>query len=297
MQDSVKFRPALVLGAATVAVAIGFGAGFALKRSHGADSTPPLTVAEPPAVTSIPPIDPNTLFLIPVTDGQPQRGPKDALVTVVEWCDLRGEPCRAADAAMTGLMSKYEGTLRWVHRHHVDSRDLLASHHMHAFARGAFQAPEPDKPELFWKVREQLLKLPGDGVPSEAELRRIAGEVGVDYAEIEKGIATKVFDGSIVVDTKFEPRFGVAVTPAFFVNGRRVPLGSKVDKTEMARAIDALIQTELVSAKKLLDSGVPGNSLYNEITKDGRWAINEDRSKRGEAKNAAEAAMNVLRAK
>src|SRR5687768_7574893 len=33
-------------------------------------------------------------FKIAVTQAQPSAGPSDALVTIVEWCALYGEPCR-----------------------------------------------------------------------------------------------------------------------------------------------------------------------------------------------------------
>jgi protein-disulfide isomerase len=278
MQDSAKIRPRLVLGAGAVALALGFGGGFALKHSSASSASTPARAAGSENVAAkplSPELDSQTRYLIPVSESQPQRGPADALVTIVEWCDLRGDPCRAADQVMSELMKmrRYAGRLRWVHRQHIDPENFEQSLKLHAFARGAFQYSDPDDQEKFWQVREKLLALPGAAVPSDAELRRIAGEVGVDYDAIMKGIESKAYAGGLAIDNKFEPRYGITTTPAFFVNGRRVPLAPGRD---MKQSIETLIQQEMVVAKRLADSGVTGPALYEELTKNGLWSVNDD---------------------
>lgn len=281
MKDSGKFRPLQVFGGVALALGLGFGGGFLWKRPAASS---PEQIAEPAASrstetpTTKAPADANLRYQIPVSDTQPQRGPADALVTVVEWCDLRGAPCRAADKLMSELMAEYAGDLRWVHRHLIDRDHFAESHHAHAFARGAFQHPDVDDQEKFWLVREKLLALPDGAVLDDAALRRIAQEIGVDFEEIEKGVQSKAYAGGLSIDTAFASRFGVAAGPGFFVNGR--PVRTAASPAETKAALKALVEQELASARTLVESGVAKSAVYDELTKDGLWVVNEDRGKR-----------------
>jgi protein-disulfide isomerase len=282
MQESKKISPRIVLGAGALALAAGFAGGFVFKRVSAG------TVVETPAPehsVAQPKHRPNARYRIPVTDSQPQRGPKDALVTIVEWCDLGGQACKAADRAMMELMKEYEGRLRWVHRHLIDRTRFAESHRLHAFARGAFQLPDPDDSEKYWAVRERLLASSGQTAPGDAELRRIAADVGVDYEAIDKAIGGKLYAGGLAVDTSFAGRFGVNESPGFFVNGR--PVGS-LPATKLKQAMKVLIEEELAAANRLLEQGVAKSDVYEELTKDGLWSLDDDPAKRQPAARAAE---------
>lgn len=282
MQESKKISPRIVLGAGALALAAGFAGGFAFKRVS-AGTVAEIAVAEHAAVQ---PKDlRNVRYRIPVTDSQPQRGPKDAPVTIVEWCALSGEACKAAERTMNDLMQEYEGRLRWVHRHLIDRTRFAESHRLHAFARGAFQLPDPDDSDKFWAVRERLLAASAQAAPGDAELRRIAAEVGLDYGTIDKGIEGKHYAGGLAVDTSFAGRFGVNESPSFFVNGR--PVGS-LPATKLKQAMKVLIEEELAAANRLLEQGVAKSDVYRELTKDGLWAVNDDPAKRQAAARAAE---------
>lgn len=275
MQNSGKIHPRLVVGGAALALALGFGGGFLFRRAPANDDAE--IQAQPARASIVTATDSSVRYRIPVSEAQPQRGSKDALVTVVEWCDLRGDACREADKVQRELLREYEGRLRWAYRHMIDVSHFADSHHVHAFARGAMELPETDEPEKFWLVREQLLALPGEGAPGESELRRIAGQVGVDYDAIEKGIVAKMYAGNLALDTAFSTRYGVQQGPGFFVNGRSV---GPVDKTDMKSKLKAMIDEEMAAAQRLVESGVAEGAVYDALTKDGLWAINEDRSKR-----------------
>jgi protein-disulfide isomerase len=273
MQNSAKIHPRLVVGGAALALALGFGGGFLFRRAPASDDIQ----AKPVRAPMITATDSSVRYRIPVSEAQPQHGAKDALVTVVEWCDLRGDACRQADKVQQELLREYDGRLRWAYRHLIDVSHFADSHHMHAFARGAMELPEPEDPQKFWQIREQLLALPGEGAPGESELRRIAGQVGVDYEAIEKGIVGKLYAGNLSLDTAFSTRYGVEQGPGFFVNGRSV---GALDEATMKSKLKALIDEEMTAAQRLVESGVAKSAVYDELTKDGLWAINEDRSKR-----------------
>src|SRR5690606_28777122 len=178
---------ALVIGLVDVgfAAAFAFGRHWTFLSEGGATASGPQRVHGPE--TGDPRLgDRPTRYKIPVTDTQPQRGPQDALVTVVEWCDLRGEACRAADKAMRQLMDEHPGKLRWVHRHLPAGVDFEQSERMHEFARGAFQLDK--RVDKFWEVRERLLAVPGEAPPEEGALRQIAEDLALDYEGIEQGM-------------------------------------------------------------------------------------------------------------
>lgn len=212
-------------------------------------------------------------FKLPVTGTEPKRGPADALITVIEFCDLRGPRCRTADTAMQALMKAYEGQLRWVHRSQIDAARAQEARRMHNFARAAFQYADK-----FWEIRDKLLATP-DGVElTEKDYERIAAELGMDYAAMHKGIADRQLEGAIAMDEAFAVKFGVREPAAFFVNGRPFHSqgGTGPNASEaMRRGLKELIDSELAEAERLVQAGVPRADVYRELTKDGLWSVGE----------------------
>lgn len=276
MQESTnEIKARVVLGAAGLALVAGFAGGFALARASARAATEPTpTRAEQPREARQ---RRDVRYKIPVTDSQPQRGPNDALVTVIEWCDMRGAACRAADTAMQELLRQYDGRLRWVYRHLIDATRFAESHRIHALARGALHYNDPESAKKFWEVRARLLATSEGAAPGDAELRRIAEQAGVDYDAVQRGIEQKLYAGNLGVDTVFAKRFGVTESPSLFINGR--PLGS-VPARKLKAALQEMIETELVEANRLLEQGVARGAIYETLTRDGLWGVNDDPAKR-----------------
>lgn len=63
------------------------------------------------------PTDPVTRYKVPVTRSQPSIGPSDALVTIIEWCDLYGRACRESDALLAEALARHPREVRRVFRH------------------------------------------------------------------------------------------------------------------------------------------------------------------------------------
>jgi protein-disulfide isomerase len=198
---------------------------------------------------------------------QPKLGPDDALVTIVEWCDLRAKECRDVDAPMNKLLQRYAGRLRWVLRQLPDPK-RSDSALVHNFARGMFQ-----QGGKFWEARERLMKRPDDTTLTKDDLREIAGELGADWAALEKGIEERIFARYVGVDILFAGKFGVDAGPAFFVNGRRLP---SVPAGALEQALSTLIEEELAEADRHIRRGVAKTDVYREITEDGLWAVDDD---------------------
>lgn len=226
----------------------GFAAGYlAQERSTETDA---------PVIASGP-LSKEVRYKIPVSIAQPKRGPQDALVTIVEWCDLTGTACAQTEAVIVALRKQYGDRIRHVWRH-LDETATEDSARAHEFACIAHEHAGK-----FWEARALLLA--GAGTPTFDMLRSYAARLGMDVASTSAALEKRTFAGAPAADQLFAAKFGVAHAPAFFVNGRRL-LGAPTHD-RLARLIDL----ELIHAEKLMQKGVRKAQLYDEITKSGLW--------------------------
>jgi protein-disulfide isomerase len=233
------------------AVALVFIAGFGAARLRAG--------AASEQVADTRPISDLARYKVPVSMSQPWRGSESALVTVVEWCDLGGEACRASDAIVAELLVKYDGQLRHVWRHlPVEaSQDSMLAHELARIAH--------EQAGKFWEVRAALLERSAPLTP--ASMERYAEAVGLSLPAVRSAFERHSHAGYVAADGLFASKFGVSEAPALFVNGRRL-LGAPT-RERLVR----LIEEELGVASKLEASGVPRGQLYDEITSDGLWDV------------------------
>lgn len=204
------------------------------------------------------PLSDEVRFKVPVSISQPKRGPDDALVTIVEWCDLIGDACKEADATIAALRKRYGSKIRHVWRHldETASEDSARTHEFAAIAQ--------EQAGKFWEARALLLE--SGRVPSFDTIQSYASRLSMDVDSTSATLEKRTFAGGPAADQLFAARFGVAHGPAFFVNGRRL-LGEPT-QARLARLIDI----ELEYAEKLVHAGAPKDTLYDEITKAGLWS-------------------------
>jgi hypothetical protein len=200
---------------------------------------------------------------LPVTKSQPSRGPADALVTIVQFCDLRGATCRASGAALEALIAKYGDDLRWVHRHRLTIERREESRGLHQLARAAFQ-----QAGKFWELRALTLALPDDRILQEADYERLAQRVGLDYASARAAIDDRHFDPTLQLDDHFAKKFGVPDQVGYFVNGRALEAPARAD---FALRLAALVEEEMSIARALVAGGTARADVYTELTKDGAF--------------------------
>jgi protein-disulfide isomerase len=161
-------------GAIAAALVLGIVVGRFLGQTpeESPESADPRPVA-PQAKDA--PLTGKERFKLPVSDTQPTLGDPNALVTVTEFCDMRGPACRRANGAMKTLLKEYEGKLRWAFRARVDPAHVEESRRMHTFARDAFQ-----NHGKFWEVHERFLAIADGTRLGDGDFARIAGELGMD---------------------------------------------------------------------------------------------------------------------
>ena len=174
-------------------------------------------------------------FAVP-TDGLPSFGPKDALVTIVEFTDYDCPFCARAEKTMQKIRERYG----------KDVRFAVAMHPlpMHPEARpAALGALEASASPSFDSLHARMFEHPHER------------PVFRGSAEAKRMLA----DAEALAD-----RLHVRGTPTFFVNGRRIggaqPLGT----------FERVIEEELVHARELTLRGMARERVYGAILEEAR---------------------------
>jgi protein-disulfide isomerase len=146
------------------------------------------------------------------TDGTPVRGAANAPVTIVEFSDFECPFCKQAHPTVKQVLERYPGKVRLAYRDFpLDS--------IHPQARRAAEAARCASDQgKFWEYHDVLFSQS----PQLAleDLRRYAGQVGLDVTKFDGCLAAGVHKSAVQRDLDEGNRLGITGTPAFFVNGR-----------------------------------------------------------------------------
>jgi len=220
--------------------------GFFIGRAVSPAST--TTAQRPgPTPTRARPTADATAYKVPIDDS-PVRGPADALVTLVEFSDYQCPFCRQANATVSQVEKKYAGKIRLVMKEFP-----LVSIHPQAMpaARAVIAAGMQGR---YWEMHDKLFASPQLDADT---LERYAQEIGLDVERWKRDQNDPKVAATIQRDMDLATNLNVSGTPAFFVNGRRLPGG--------AAPLDAfsnLIDEELNKAEAMVRGGVPASQVY-----------------------------------
>jgi protein-disulfide isomerase len=167
-------------------------------------------------------VAPRTKVEIPAD--APFRGPRDAQVTMVEYLDYGCGYCKRAHTTVEEIMKRYDGKVRFVHRDYPLSPEGPTVN----AARGVRCAGEQDK---LWEFHADLLTNPGTF--DSPDLGRRAKGLGLDEAKFASCLSSGRHDAAIEQSSADGQALGVASTPTFFINGRKI-MG--------AQPLDAFVQ-------------------------------------------------------
>jgi protein-disulfide isomerase len=238
--------PPWIAGAAALAFVASTALGYYVASDAGKEEPAPAAQTGSSVV-----------YKIPVTMSQPTLGPADALVTIVQWCNLLDPGCARAEPTVQALLKQYPKQVRLVFRHYLDPAAQPGASLAHQFARIAHE-----QHGKFWEARALLLG--HRGAITESDLERYAGQLGLDWASVKKGLDGGGFAGSVAADRVFAGMFDVKAPPAFFANGR--PLVGAASEH-----LEPLVKEELARAREAMAKGVQRTDLYAELTKNGVW--------------------------
>jgi Na+/H+ antiporter NhaA len=140
------------------------------------------------------------------------RGPKEALVTVVEYGDFECPYCGRAESAIRALLADF-GDVRYAWRH-------LPLTDVHPHAQLAAEAAEAAAAQgAFWEMHDLLLSHQDALTPK--DLLGYARELGLDADRFTRDMRSGAAAARVAEDVDTADLSNVSGTPTFFVNGQR----------------------------------------------------------------------------
>lgn len=202
--------------------------------------------------------DDKTVWKVPVFGDDPVKGPKDALVTIVEWSEFQCPFCKRVTDTTKKVLETYPNDVRIVWK------DNPLPFHPRAkpaavLARLAYQQ-KGDKG--FWQAHDLLFE--SQPKLEDADLEAIAGKVGISWAEVKKAVEDKRFEDKFSQSTDLAMDLQARGTPHFFVNGVRLTGAQPFEKFK------SVIDEQLGKAKAVVAKGVPRAKVYDELMKDAK---------------------------
>jgi protein-disulfide isomerase len=171
------------------------------------------------------------------TDDQPLKGTQTAAVTIVEFTDYQCPSCAATTPMLERLLSEYNGKVRLV------VRDFPLEQHAEAFkaAEAAEGAREQGK---YWEYVALLIK--NQSALGTDQLKAYASQLSLDRKRFDEALDSGKFADKVQRDLRDGIKYGVAGTPAIFINGRLV-----ADRTyeTLKAAIDDALKEKAVARK------------------------------------------------
>lgn len=158
-----------------------------------------------------------------VTDGSPEIGSPDAVVTIVEWADFECPFCRMVYPILDELAHTYPTQVRVVYKFYP----LGAHPHGELAARAGAAALKQGK---FWEMHHLLFD--NQEHLEQQDLEKYAKSAGLDVAKFRGDLGSKELGERIEKDKKQADELGLDGTPFIFINGRYVNLqllGNPVD--------------------------------------------------------------------
>jgi protein-disulfide isomerase len=167
------------------------------------------------------------LLLSPILDGRdPQLGPDDAKVTIVEFSDFSCQFCSQQEVVIKEVLDRYKDRVRLIWKDFPGQDDL--SYQASLAARCA------DEQGKFWPVHDLFFSR-GEDIFS-TPLSEIANQFGMEAAKFEACFLQKKFDSDIKRNLKEAAALRLPGVPFFFINGQEY-LGG-IDKEDLERIIN-----------------------------------------------------------
>lgn len=223
-------------------------------------------ISEPPAPENAPPPpptgqpDPRIVYQVPLDGTEPQRGPDDALMTIVEFGDFQCPFCARADPIMVQLLERYGDDIRivWLNFPQEGHRNARPA------ATAALEAQAQKGDDAFWKMHDMLFANPG--AMSRSDLERYAKELSLDMKKFGRALDTDKYSDVIDRQSALARRLGVPGTPSWYMNGRFM---SGFPFETWAFAIDR----RLPAVRRAVEQGVPRSELYDRIVAAGKPSL------------------------
>jgi protein-disulfide isomerase len=164
----------------------------------------------------------------------PSRGPKDALVTIVEFGDLQCPACKAAQPAIEALVAA-EPNARFVFQNFP-----LEMHNWAAKGAAYADCVGEASNDAFWKFIAMTYETQADITVESADekLTALADAVGLKGADIAACASTPVAKAHVDASIALGKSVNVTGTPTLFINGRTIGNVSQVPADALKGLVD-----------------------------------------------------------
>lgn len=205
-----------------------------------------------------------SVWKIPVYADDPVRGPKDALVTIVEFSEFQCPFCKRVQDTLHQVLRRHPKDVRLVWKDnplpfHPRARPTAILARFVYTKRGD---------SAFWKVHDELFE--SQPALEDEDLQQILLPTGLDWEKvaraIEKGMTPKLEQS---VDLALDS--AARGTPHFFINGVRLAGAQPIE------VFEERIQDALETALFHTQQGVPRAKIYETLIKDGKIGLPPDR--------------------
>jgi len=200
--------------------------------------------------------EPDTkVWQVQVLPDDPQRGPKDALVTIVEFSEFQCPFCKRVEETLAKLRELYPKDVRIVWK------DNPLPFHPRAqpaamLARFAYAKKGNDG---FWKLHDALFE--SQPKLEENDLEPLVKDLGLSWKQAQGEQTSKKALAKLQESQEMANDFAARGTPHFFINGRRLSGAQPLEE------FTKLIDEELTKARALHERGIPRANLYAELMK------------------------------
>ena len=179
---------------------------------------------------------------------EPQLGPDDALVTIIEFADYQCPYCEKAVEPLEEVVEEYPTDVRVIYKHFP----LPFHKQAEPAAIAAWAAHQQGK---FWEFHDFLFaeKASVEGAPAEA------ARLGLDTDKFMADLSSQEAAAAVDDDMKAGSVVGVRGTPAFIVNGHLYK------GTRTFAQWKQIVDAEMEVAKGHVASGVPRSGVYAKL--------------------------------
>ncbi len=142
----------------------------------------------------------------------PTTGPRDAIVTIIEYSDFQCPYCRNSQSTLKQILETYGDKVRLVFKH------LPLEMHARAFP-SALAAVCADNQGQFWRYQDALFTSPD---LSDVSLDKLASTIGLSIPKFKTCLKSEASRTAVLKDMKEAKQLGIAATPTFIINGKLV---------------------------------------------------------------------------
>jgi protein-disulfide isomerase len=220
--------------------------------------------AQPARAPQRPQLDPNTVYAVPVADGDPYVGPKHAKVTIVEAYEYGCPFCKMAADVMDKVVDAHKNEVKVVGKQFVVHPQIATNASLAACAAQKQGKFGPFSSALWKSAWSAEGRLDATKLAPEA-LESTASQVGLDVGKLKNDM--KVCSQQLETNQRELAVLGVQGTPSFFINGRPF-VGPRT-----VEGFGAAIDQEIKRADEALRSGVKLEDYYASIVKNGKRSL------------------------